>query len=167
MKIEGGRTIYNNKNGDIAYESKPKKCHLVNIYNSENCPKGVAIKLEERFRRYQRIPIRNLSELQKLSEAKPFSFPKGKPKYIFYCFKKETYLQLSPKIQKRVLGFLKSRRTMGLQEAFRLHNGSRDMTRILAPFVITRYNLDEYWRMSFLKFMGNPISIPPEKKLLN
>ncbi len=155
MKFKDGRTIQNNKNGDIVYESEANPKHIVGeIEFDEDIESIRAIKFEERLRKRSKIPIKYLSEIEHLVNFSPFSYSNGSPKYVFYKYSKVEAKKLKTKSLGRIYKLILDSKKMGMQKAFKKHNASKDLTRIMKPFVYQKINLDTYWQKSMKQFLN-------------
>lgn len=151
MKVKDGKTLEFTKKGTIAYESKGNDSHLVSLKcNTHNLHR---IKFEERFRGQTQLPVKRFFELEYLENLKPFSYQNGKSKYLVYDFEKAKQETKS----KKLLNFLEQVEIKGFQHAYSEYNRNRNANRMLKQYLV-EFDLDFYWRCSFLKFFGNPFN---------
>ena len=155
MKFKGGRTIQNNKNGDIVYESEANPKHIVGETEFDEDIESIrAIKFEERLRKRSKIPIRYLSDIEHLVNFSPFSYNNGSPKYVFYKYSKVDAKKLENRPLEKIYKLILDSKKMGMQKAFKKNNANKDLNRVMKPFLNTSINLDSYWQQSMKQFLN-------------
>lgn len=156
MKVRGGRTIMNGKNGNIAYESLANPKHVTGTKKSHNQDERVlAVKFEERFKGRNNVPAKTIMELKKLVKFRPFSHNNGQPKYGIYNFNTQLMLEQTTNTKKILKGLLALAKKVGLTLAFKEFNQKKNLVRKLRKLEHKNpHVLDKYWQASFRKFMS-------------